>query len=193
MWNINIRKGTIWSIKSLNEYDDYYEGMKYGSYKVLILSAYTNQYNEKIFTYLEIPNRKRDNKIYVDISSNKELYSVELNTIMTGNQQALDNFIGSVSISDMNKVINKKIEDEDIPQQRLFKFGIDVYVTENENVHVNEAKKIILSKEAKEDIIYNSKTDEDIRLLCDKYKIYPIKAIKEIRNRLIYQHKQKEG
>ena len=41
MWNINIRKGTIWSIKSLNEYDDYYEGMKYGSYKVLILSAYT--------------------------------------------------------------------------------------------------------------------------------------------------------
>ena len=49
MWNINIRKGTIWSIKSLNEYDDYYEGMKYGSYKVLILSAYTNQYNEKIF------------------------------------------------------------------------------------------------------------------------------------------------
>ena len=48
MWNINIRKGTIWSIKSLNEYDDYYEGMKYGSYKVLILSAYTNQYNEKM-------------------------------------------------------------------------------------------------------------------------------------------------
>ena len=45
----------------------------------------------------------------------------------------------------------------------------------------------------KKDIIYNSKTDEDIRLLCDKYKIYPIKAIKEIRNRLIYQHKQKEG
>ena len=77
MWNINIRKGTIWSIKSLNEYDDYYEGMKYGSYKVLILSAYTNHYNEKIFTYLEIPNRKRDNKIYVDISSNKEQYSVE--------------------------------------------------------------------------------------------------------------------
>ena len=46
MWDINIRKGTIWSIKSLNEYDDYYEGMKYGSYKVLILSAYINQYNE---------------------------------------------------------------------------------------------------------------------------------------------------
>lgn len=212
MWNINIRKGTIWSIKSLNEYDDYYEGMKYGSYKVLILSAYTNQYNEKIFTYLEIPNRKRDNKIYVDISSNKEQYSVELNTLMTGDQNALDHFIGSVSISDMNKVIKearnhfnlqnykedrkvttKKIEDEDIPQQRLFKFGINVYITENENVHINKAKKIILSKKAKEDIIYNSKTDEDIRLLCDKYKIYPMKAIKEIRNRLVYQHKQKEG
>ena len=43
MWNINIRKGTIWSIKSLNEYDDYYEGMKYGSYKVLILSAYRSE------------------------------------------------------------------------------------------------------------------------------------------------------
>ena len=156
--------------------------------------------------------RKRDNKIYVDISSNKEQYSIELNTLMTGDQNALDHFIGSVSISDMNKVIKearnhfnlqnykedrrvttKKIEDEDIPQQRLFKFGINVYITENENVHINKAKKIILSKKAKEDIIYNSKTDEDIRLLCDKYKIYPMKAIKEIRNRLVYQHKQKES
>ena len=29
--------------------------------------------------------------------------------------------------------------------------------------------KLILSESAKQDIIYNSKTDEDIRILCDKY------------------------
>ena len=78
-------------------------------------------------------------------------------------------------------------------QKNIEKFGITVYITENEDVKLTKSNKIKLSKKAKEDIIYNSKTDEDIKILCEKYSIYPIKAIKEIRNRLIYQHKQNEG
>lgn len=209
MWNVNIRKGTIWNVKSLNQYDYNFPGMKFCGGRVLILSAYTDQNDNKIFTYLEVTDRKKVDKYYIDI--NKDKFAVELNTIQTGDQRALESFVEAVSFTDMNKVIKaardhfnlhnykedkktrKTEEDLEIPQQRIYKFGIDVYVTENEHVHVNDAKKILLSKEAKDDIIYNSNTEEDIRILCDKYKIYPIKAIKEIKSRLVYQHKQKEG
>lgn len=209
MWNVNIRKGTIWNVKSLNQYDYNFPGMKFCGGRVLILSAYTDQNDNKIFTYLEVTDRKKVDKYYIDI--NKDKFAVELNTIQTGDQRALESFVEAVSFTDMNRVIKaardhfnlhnykedkkprKTEEDLEIPQQRIYKFGIDVYVTENEHVHVNDAKKILLSKEAKDDIIYNSNTEEDIRILCDKYKIYPIKAIKEIKSRLVYQHKQKEG
>lgn len=209
MWNVNIRKGTIWNVKSLNQYDYNFPGMKFCGGRVLILSAYTDVNNNKIFTYLEVSDRKKADKYYIDI--NKDKFAVELNTIQTGDQRALESFVDNVSFLDMNKVIKaardhfnlhnykedkrprKNKEEQEIPQQRIFKFGIEVYVTENEHVHINDAKKILLSPEAKNDIIYNSKTDQDIEILCEKYKIYPVKAIKEIRNRLVYQHKQKEG
>ena len=209
MWNVNIRKGTIWNVKSLNQYDYNFPGMKFCGGRVLILSAYTDMNNNKIFTYLEVSDRKKADKYYIDI--NKDKFAVELNTIQTGDQRALESFVDNVSFLDMNKVIKaardhfnlhnykedkrprKNKEEQEIPQQRIFKFGIEVYVTENEHVHINDAKKILLSPEAKNDIIYNSKTDQDIEILCEKYKIYPVKAIKEIRNRLVYQHKQKEG
>lgn len=209
MWNINIRKGTIWNVKSLNQYDYSFPGMKFCGGRVLILSAYTDIAGNKIFTYLDIHDRKKLDRIYIDIDKDK--YSVELNTIQTGDQRALESFVSDVSFVDMNRVIKaardhfnlhnykedkrpRKTSDElEVPQQRLYKFGIDVYVTENEHVYVNDAKKIILSAQAKQDIIYNSATDEDIQALCNKYKIYPMKAIREIKSRLVYQHKQKEG
>ena len=90
-----------------------------------------------------------------------------------------------------NKEENKSINNT--KQEMIHKFGINVFVTQNKDVKLSKSKKLILSKKAKDDIIYNSKTDEDIRNLCDKYQIYPIKAIKEIKNRLVYQHRQKEG
>lgn len=209
MWNVNIRKGTIWNVKSLNQYDYSFPGMRFCGGRVLILSAYTDVSGNKIFTYLDIHERKKLDRIYIGIDKDK--YFVELNTIQTGDQRALESFVDHVSFTDMNNVIKaardhfhlhnykedkrprKTEEEKEIPQQRIYKFGIDVYVTENEHVHVNDAKKIILSADAKQDIIYNSATDEDIRALCDKYKIYPMKAIKEIKSRLVYQHKQKEG
>lgn len=135
---------------------------------------------------------------------------VELDVLQTGDQRSLETYKATINNDDLNSVIKDvkdyfnlhikrersikpKQKEIEIPQQRIYKFGIDVYVTENEHVKVNSKKQIILTKEAKDDIIYNSQTDEQIRILCDKYKIYPLKAIKEIRNRLIYQHKQNEG
>lgn len=213
MWNNNVKKGTIWTIKSLNEYEECYKGMKFGTYRVLIMSAFTTEDGSKIFTYLEIPNQKQSFNNYVEIKCNDRNYFVELNNIFTGDQRSLDCYIGRIDIDDSNKVIkaakdyfnlHKQIalednitkqkikEDPEIFQQRLFKYGIDVYVTENDNVKIKN-KRILLSNEAKQDIIYNSKTEDDYRILCDKYQIYPIKAMHEIRSRLIYQHKQKEG
>jgi len=135
---------------------------------------------------------------------------VELDILQTGDQRSLETYKATINNDDLNSVIKdvkdyfnlhikrersikSKQKEIEIPQQRIYKFGINVYVTENEHVKVNSKKQIILTKEAKDDIIYNSQTDEQIRILCDKYKIYPLKAIKEIRNRLIYQHKQNEG
>ena len=210
MWNIYLKRGNIWSVKSINQYEQHYEGMSAGSCYVLILSAYKDQFDEYKFTYLKVRENNYGNRSYHRIKVKDNYMYVELDTLQTGDQRALESYKSSISNDDLNDIIkaakdhfnlnikrekinkSKEIEKE-IPQQRIYKFGIDVYVTENEHVHISPKKQILLSKEAKDDIIYNSKTDEQIRILCDKYKIYPLKAIKELRNRLVYQHKQNEG
>lgn len=210
MWNIYLRRGTIWSVKSINQYDEIYEGMSAGLSYVLILSIFTDQYNNQKFTYLKAReyDYKKEERYYMPIQIESKTWYIELDNLKIGDQRALNSYETTVSNNDLNKIIKSakeyfnlnikkekeiKVEEKEIPQQRIYKFGIDVYVTENEHVSVNSKKQIILSKEAKDDIIYNSQTDEQIRDLCDKYKIYPLKAIKEIRNRLVYQHKQNEG
>ena len=210
MWNVYLRRGTIWSVKSINQYDEIYEGMSAGLSYVLILSIFTDQYNNQKFTYLKVReyDYKKTERFYIPIQIENKTWYVELDNLKTGDQRALELYEATVSNENLNNIVKSakdhfnlnikkerqpKIEEKEIPQQRIYKFGIDVYVTENEHVSVNSKKQIILSKEAKDDIIYNSKTEDQIRVLCDKYKIYPIKAIKEIRNRLIYQHKQNEG
>lgn len=210
MWNVYLRRGTIWSVKSINQYDEIYEGMSAGLNYVLILSIFKDQYNNQKFTYLKVReyDYKKTERFYIPIQIENKTWYVELDNLKTGDQRALELYEATVSNENLNNIIKSakdyfnlnikkekqpKIEEKEIPQQRIYKFGIDVYVTENEHVSVNSKKQIILSKEAKNDIIYNSQTDEQIRTLCDKYKIYPLKAIKEIRNRLVYQHKQNEG
>ena len=216
MWNIYLKRGTIWSVKSINQYEQTYEGMNAGSCYVLILSVYTDQYQNSKFTYIKLKENdfKKEERDYISIidNENKEWF-VDFNTLFTGDQRALELYKSNVDDNSFNIIIKeiknhfnlnvirqkqsiskeKSKEEFEIPQQRIYKFGIDVYVTENEHVKVNSKKQIILTKEAKDDIIYNSQTDDQIRILCDKYKIYPLKAIKEIRNRLVYQHKQNEG
>lgn len=210
MWNVYLRRGTIWSVKSINQYDEIYEGMSAGLNYVLILSIFTDQYNNQKFTYLKAReyDYKKIERYYMPIQIESKTWYIELDNLKTGDQRALDSYETTVSNENLNNIVKAakdyfnlnikkehqlKIEEKEIPQQRIYKFGIDVYVTENEHVSVNSKKQIILSKEAKDDIIYNSQTDDQIRTLCDKYKIYPLKAIKEIRNRLVYQHKQNEG
>ena len=210
MWNVCLRRGTIWSVKSINQYEQIYEGMTAGTSNVLILTAFQDEKGLNKFTYIKAKDYKKPDKYYKSIKVNDRIFYLELENILTGDQRALDNYIGTVDNEDFKSIISTlkdyfnlhikrkrsikpKQEKIEIPQQRIYKFGINVYVTENEHVKVNSKKQIILTKEAKDDIIYNSQTDDQIRILCDKYKIYPLKAIKEIRNRLIYQHKQNEG
>lgn len=215
MWNNQIRKGSLWTVKSLNEYEEQYEGMTFGNTMVLILSAYYDaQINKRIFTYLKISNVKKDDTKYIPAVINNKTKYIEIANLYTGDQRALDTYITQFSYNFLNDIItqvkdyfdlHKKKEKEitrvkpkeeksnENGQQRIYKFGIDIYVTENEDVKISKTKKLILSNKAKEDIIYNSKTNEDIRILSDKYQIFPTKAIREIRNRLVYQHKQKEG
>lgn len=213
MWNIYLKRGTIWSVKSINQYEQSYEGMSAGLCYVLILSVYIDQYQNHKFTYIKLKENdfKKEERDYISITDNENKdWFVDFNSLFTGDQRALELYKSSIDNNTFNIIIKEiknhfnlniikekqsviKEKEFEVPQQRIYKFGIDVYVTENEHVSVNSKKQIILSKEAKDDIIYNSKTEDQIRVLCDKYKIYPIKAIKEIRNRLIYQHKQNEG
>lgn len=213
MWNIYLKRGTIWSVKSINQYEQNYEGMSAGLCYVLILSVYIDQYQNHKFTYIKLKENdfKKEERDYISITDNENKdWFVDFNSLFTGDQRALELYKSSIDNNTFNIIIKEiknhfnlniikekqsvtKEKEFEVPQQRIYKFGIDVYVTENEHVTVNSKKQIILSKEAKDDIIYNSKTEDQIRVLCDKYKIYPIKAIKEIRNRLIYQHKQNEG
>ena len=213
MWNIYLKRGTIWSVKSINQYEQSYEGMSAGLCYVLILSVYIDQYQNHKFTYIKLKENdfKKEERDYISITDNENKdWFVDFNSLFTGDQRALELYKSSIDNNTFNIIIKEiknhfnlniikekrsviKEKEFEVPQQRIYKFGIDVYVTENEHVKVNSKKQIILSKEAKDDIIYNSKTEDQIRILCDKYKIYPIKAIKEIRNRLIYQHKQNEG
>lgn len=212
MWNYNIKSGSIWTVKSineLNETDTIYDGMTYGSSFVLILSAFNDIDNMKKFTYLKVYKCKRKNRTMMQLTINNTIYYIELDELKTGDQRSLDKYIDKLDIIQIQNVVKaakdyfnlhskkkpntKQMSDStDEPQQRIHKFGIDVLVTENENVKLDKNNKIKLSKYAKQDIIYNSKTDEDIKNLCYKYKIFPIKAMKEIKNRLVYQHKQKD-
>lgn len=211
MWNYNIKQGSIWSVKSFNESNEEYKGMTYGTSYILILSAFTDTDNEKRITYLKVASSKRPNKHYTSIKYKDRTAYVELNELKTGNQKCLNKFIYSISFEDLNKVVNaakeyfnlnvKKqksqhntpITDIEQPRERIHKFGIDIYVVPSDDVKIDDNKRLILSDNVKDDIIYNGATDDDILVLCNKYQIYPVKAIKELRYRLIYQHKHKQG
>lgn len=231
-----ILPGSIWSVKSRNEYENNnYLGMSFGQQKILILN-----YNKKqnTITYLKVgkPTCTGEKFMLLSNINSTKLYEIKLSGIYIGCVECLDKLLNALSSHTVNGIlanifdifeipripgnkcnandkllynrlyINKSFEELSgdytyIPnsittqskQQQLHKYGIDVYITENTNVHIDSNNKIILSDNAKEDFIYHGSTEEDRLKLCDKYLIYPEKAIREIRNRLIYRHKQKEG
>lgn len=212
MNNKDIQPRSIWMVKSLNEFDKYYNGMSLGSSRILIISVFKHNNDSIKFTYIKLSRyRKKDNDVdYMELRLKDTRFFLDLSELFQGTEEALDyhiynlqesNYITIKDIiqSNFNIILNntldsrKIINSSKINQQRIHKFGIDIFVTENTDVKLTKNKKLILSNKAKQDIIYNSKTEEDIRILSDKYQIYPVKAIKEIRNRLVYQHKQVEG
>ena len=212
MNNKDIQPGSIWMVKSLNEFDKYYNGMSLGSSRILIISVFKHSNDSIKFTYVKLSKyRKKDNNIdYLELKLKDTKFFLDLSELFQGTEEALDyhiynlqesNYliIKNIIQSNFNITLNNTIDSRKIinnsknNQQRIHKFGIDIFVTENTDVKLTKNKKLILSNKAKQDIIYNSKTDEDIRILSDKYQIYPVKAIKEIRNRLVYQHKQVKG
>lgn len=212
MNNKDIQPGSIWMVKSLNEFDKYYNGMSLGSSRILIISVFKHNNDSIKFTYIKLSRyRKKNNDVdYMELRLKDTRFFLDLSELFQGTEEALDYHIYNlqesnyITIKDtiqsnFNIILNNTLDSRKIinnsknNQQRIHKFGIDIFVTENTDVKLTKNKKLILSNKAKQDIIYNSKTEEDIRILSDKYQIYPVKAIKEIRNRLVYQHKQVEG
>lgn len=213
MWNINIRSGSIWTVKSINELsegDKIFEGMTYGTSYVLLLSAFTDIDNVKKFTYFKVHRTpiKYKTMLPIVINSNKTMY-VELDQIQTGNQKSLESFIYRITLNQIQgiakaaksyfnlnidrKRLKTSINTEKVIKEslnrKIFKFGIEVYVKESENVHIDNHNRIMLSNKARQDIIVNGIDDVHIEDLCYKYQIFPVKAIKEIRRRLVYQQK----
>lgn len=214
MWNYFIKRGALWTTKSLNVYESYYPGMSYGTSIILINNIFKDENGNTVFTYFKTSKLKQNHLFYKEVKIEKDTLYILLDNIYSGVVTSLDAFYADIKEEDLIDIIkscevyyNFKIskkkestivsveteETKEETQQRLFKFGIDIYVTENEHVKITTNKKIILSPEAREDIIYNSKTEEDLLELCKKYKIFPVKAIKEIRNRLQWQHRQNKG
>lgn len=201
MYN-NIRKGSIWTTKSTNEFDYQFDGMTCGTSQVLILSYFVDPTGINRVSFLRVYNAPILNYYFVKVNVRGNIKYVKIEPVQYGDARCLDSYQSSINYDDLMLVIKaaksleqpQKVEKkkEESKQQTIHKFGIDIYATENENVHITESGKLLLSKEAKEDIIYNSTTEKELLTLCDKYQIYPIKALREIRNRLKYQHRQKE-
>lgn len=225
MWNINLRRGAIWSTKSLNEVQEYekvYEGMTNGHMYVLLVSVFTDPFKQHRCTYFKMSKCKPKNRLYEEIQINDKTWYVLIENLYSGDVKALDEFISSIPFEKYCFIVNsakeyfnlkpckkenyiesikKPVKTEprsnledfkgEVPIQKIHKFGIDILVKENSDVTITKSNRICLSESAKLDIVHNSKTDEDLKLLSDKYKIYPVKAIREIRNRLVYQYKHK--
>lgn len=215
MWNKNIKRGSIWSVKSYNQYEnENYLGMSLNTSYVLILSYFLDSNNIHKFTYLKATYFKKPNTLYTEITFKGEPLYIDIESLHTGQQECLEFYKGYIDYDTVNTIVDltkdyfhlkhekptitsykQKNVQANIPQnnlqQKIYKFGINIFVTPSNDVKITNSNRIILSKTAKMDILNNSATQEQIQHLCNKYKIYPTKAIREIKNRLVYQYKNK--
>lgn len=212
MWNVNIRQGTIWTTKSLNDVEDTgYDGMFFGNKYILMLSAFIDIDGIKKYTYAKLSTYKKDNRNYYDIDVKGTTMYIQIDNIDTGDQRALQKYIQTLDDYTFNKIVdditthfkilkvrnkkefkykvNKIINENNKKEITIHKFGIDINVVENSDVSISKSKRLILSQKAKEDIINCSKNN--LEFLCERYSIYPVKAIREIKSRLEYQERQK--
>lgn len=214
MWNVNLKAGTIWSVKSINEYDYRYAGMTCGVSYVLILSVFEDEYGNKRFTYIRVSYGDKSNVLTMQSSLNDKLLYITLEQLLTGDQRSLDKYIGTIKPKEYNNIlkclrdyfnlnyekkskllesnthINKKVK-KDISDTgvQLHKYGMVIIVVPNEDVSIDDRNRILLSNKAKQDILNNTNCYQDLVEMSNKYQIYPDSAIRVIKSKLKYQAK----
>lgn len=214
MWNANLKAGTVWSVKSLNEHDSSYLGMTYGISYVLILSVFEDEYGNKKFTYCRVNYYNKSSVLTLQSNIGNQLIYIDLEHLYTGDQRALDSYIGTLTVREYNGLlkclrdyfnlnyekknklsesqthINKKPVKSKLDKGvQLHKYGMVVIVVPNDDVHIDDRNRIILSDKAKYDILNNTDCYQDVVDISNKYQIYPDSAITVIKSKLKYQAK----
>ena len=111
MWNVKVRRGSIWSVKNYNQYENLnYQGMTLNTSYVLILSSYINTDNTFKFTYLKVSYRKKPNKNYITINLNNDTMYVDIEFLYTGDQRALEFYQGSLNYNLVNDIVTQTKE-----------------------------------------------------------------------------------
>ena len=105
MWNINLKSGTIWSVKSSNQYDNIYEGMSGGTKDILILSVFTDLNNMEKITYLKIDKYSKHNKKLLRYEIDGSSYWFDTENLYTGDRRCLESYITTVPKIFYNQII----------------------------------------------------------------------------------------
>ena len=108
MWNINLKSGTIWSVKSSNQYDNIYEGMSGGTKDILILSVFTDLNNMEKITYLKIDKYSKHNKKLLRYEIDGSSYWFDTENLYTGDRRCLESYITTVPKIFYNQIYLQK-------------------------------------------------------------------------------------
>lgn len=212
MWNYNLRQGTIWSVKSMNSYEEHYEGMTFGESLVLILSVYTDVSEIEKFTYLKIDKVIRNNfYTYEIVESSNNIYNINLNSIYTADRRSLENYVDSISTLSMKRILNtiktqfnffsknKSLTNKSIKSKTKVKVQTKINTFNKDLTTINKygltvrfkpSKHITLNR-CNNRFIFSEEFKNDAMLLSakdvsNKYSIFPEQAVKIIRSKLVY-------
>lgn len=203
MWNFNAKLGAIWTLKSLNEFDESYLGMRFGEQLVLILSTYIDEYEVEKFTYLMLDRDvKNTASLYKEIELYNKTYYINYDNIYTGDRRSLNNYLQSINENEVKEVLNmlglhfnffkkkkeQKIEPETtvtkIPEYTtVYKYGMNVEFIPSKDVYLASNGKLMLSDKVKQDILNNVEPNR----ISLKYHIFPEQAVRIIKSKLKYQ------
>lgn len=218
MWNVNYKSGSIWTTKSLNQYEyENYKGMSFGTKNILILSTYIDVSGIEKFTYLELERRYQESEFntYLEITIDTSLYYINFNNIYTGDKRALDTFVCNIDKYYEKEVFdmlglhfnffrkkNKKEETKIVIEKEQEKEVVKKPKQKTQTIHKYgiditfiPSKHISLLPNGKFSFSDNFNKDilssKEPGELSIKYNIFPEKAIREIRNRKKYSNKNK--
>lgn len=207
MWNYNIKSGSIWTLKSLNEFNENYMGMRFGEQTILILSTYIDENNIEKFTYLTLDRNIRYNtSLYKIVQINNMEYYINYDNVYTGDRRSLNSFISNINEIDIKEVLSmlglhfnfgKKKKEQQVKTDIQFthtpefttihKYGMDVEFIPSKDVYLADNGRLILSDKIKRDIL----NDVNVDSIAVKYQLFPQQAIRIIKSKLKYQIKHK--